>query len=47
MALLDAHTQPYSATGTAYLANTGFLKEKTEGDRKKAKIYMAVNAKVV
>ena len=46
MALLDAHIQPYSATGTAYLANTAFLKEKTEGDRKKAKIYMAVKQKL-
>lgn len=46
MALLGAHTQPHSATGTAYLADTAFLKEKTEGDRKKAKIYMAVKQKL-
>lgn len=33
--------------GLAYLANTAFLKEKTEGDRKKkAKIYMAIKQKL-
>ena len=39
-------THHHTQSRTAYLANTAFLKEKAEGDRKKAKIYMAIKQKL-